>query len=229
MKKIWFIIALLISALIVCPSYAGRADIFGWDGTGYEEINIDASTRALNTILYAHHEIHGGSSFTTQYTVTTAASAGDEMGIYMLTPATKEIHMVVEFSSSLAAVYSICEGVTLAANTGTGGVAIYNRDRNSTKTSGLQDNATARATNKVTTLTEGQFGGDGTWACGTTLRTAPLEAGAGPKPAGGSARGAQEYILKKSTAYVFVIATTPATAAVHHILLDWYEHTRKDN
>ena len=217
---------LVVSSAIAAEPVA--AYLYGHNGTRDRQLTIDASTRALNTIAYEHHEIHSGSSYTAQYDFTTAASAGDEMGIYMLTPATKEIHLVAEYSSSLAAIFTICEGVTLAANTGTDGVAIYNRNRNSTKTSEIQDNATTRAANKITTLTEAEFDGDATWACGTALRVVPVVAGAGPKPAGGSGRGSQEYILKHSTAYVFVLETVPATASAQSILLDWYEHTPKD-
>jgi hypothetical protein len=224
------ILALILLFLLTAtpPAFAQRADIYGWDGSGSRAIRIDASTESLQTIEYGHHEIHSGSSYTTEYTLTTAASAGDENGVYILTPATKEIHMVAEYASQLAATFTICEGVTLAANTGTGGVAIYNRNRNSANTSQIQDNATSRAANKITTLTEAQLGGDGTWACGTALRVVPVVAGAGPKPAGGSGRGSQEYILKNSTAYVFMLTNTPSTASDQNILLDWYEHTPKN-
>ena len=194
-------------------------------------MRLDSSTHALEIIDYAHHEIHGGSSFTAHYTITTAATSGHRSGLYIKTPSTasgKKIHLIVEFSASTAADFSICEAPTIAANTGSHAVAIYNRKRDSTKTATVTDNATSPAANKVTTLSEAQIAGDGTWATGTIIRTAPLTAGAGPKPAGGSSRGSQEYILKAATAYVFLITNTAASANAHHILIDWYEHTDKD-
>jgi len=134
--------------------------------------------------------------------------------------------MVVEFSSSFASFYSICEGVTIDLNEGTNGVAIYNRDRNSTKTSTAKDNATAHAANKVTTFTEAEIAA-ANFTAGTIIRTAPLVVGGGPKPAGGSGRGSQEYILKRNTPYVFLLTNVGNNANVHYILLDWYEHTPK--
>ena len=133
--------------------------------------------------------------------------------------------MVVSFSASTAANFLICEAPTIAANTGTAHAqTIYNRDRNSSNASVCFDNATAPAVNKFTTLAEAAIAGDGTWATGAVIRTEPLVAGAGPKPAGGSGRDAQEYLLLDNTAYVFFITNTVALANTHHILLDWYEH-----
>jgi len=191
-------------------------------------VGLDAVTHGILTVEYAHHQIHEGKSFSAYYSVTTAATNGHRSGLYLKTPATPNCHLVVEFSASAAANFSICEAPTIAANTGTHGVVIYNRRRSSANTSGVTDNATSPADNKVTTLTEAQIAGDGTWATGTVIRTAPLQVGTGPFPAGGSDRGSQEYILKPSTAYVFLITNTTASANTHHILIDWYEHTDKD-
>lgn len=191
----------------------------------YQTPRLDKSTHALETIEYEHHEIHSGSSFTAYYTITTAATNGHRSGLYIMTPIAKEIHAIISFSASVAANFSLCEAPTIAADTGTDAVVIYNRNRNSSKSSLIKDNAAARAANRYTTLTEAQIAGDGTWATGTVIRTEPLIAGGGPKPAGGESRGEQEYILKHDTAYVFLITNTVATANTHHILLDWYEHT----
>ena len=191
-------------------------------------VRIDASTHGLIAVDYAHHEIHGGKAFTAYYTITTAATSGHRSGIYILTPATPGIHMVVEMSASHAADGSMHQAPTIAADIGTHGVAIFNRKLESTTASTVQDNASPRVANKVTTLTEAEIAGDGTWATGTIIRSVPLNSGGGPRPLGGSARGSQEYILKPSTAYVFLLTNTAASANTHHILIDWYEHTAKD-
>jgi hypothetical protein len=187
----------------------------------------DGITNSITIIDYGHHEIHGGSSFTAYYSVTTAATNGHRTGLFIKTPAAggKLCHLIVSFASSTAADASICEAPTIAANTGTHGVAIYNRYRDSATASGVYDNATVAAVNKFTTLTEAQIAGDGTWAVGTVIRSAPLAIGTGPKPAGGDGRDAQEYILKANTKYVFLLTNTAASANTHHILIDWYEHT----
>ena len=194
-----------------------------------QDLRVDAITHTLQTIEYAHHEIHGGSSFTAYYTRTTAATSGHRSGLYIQTPAAggKLLHIVAQFSASTAANYSICEAPTIAANVGTHGGVIYNRYRDHAGTSGCFDNATVAAVNKFTTLTEAQIAADGTWAVGTLLRTAPLTVGSGPKPAGGAGRDSQEYILKAATQYVFLITNTSADANAHHILIDWYEHANK--
>ena len=191
-------------------------------------IRLDDSTHALHTIDYPHHEIHSGSSYTAQYSITTAATSGHRSGIYIKTPAVKEIHLVVSFSATHAADASIQQAPTIAANIGTHAVQIINRNLGSSKTSQLTDNATVPAANKITTLSEAQIAGDGTWALGTVVRDVPLTTGTGPKPLGGNARSSQEYILKPSTAYVFLLTNTAASANTHHILIDWYEHTARD-
>jgi len=190
---------------------------------------IDTITASKISIDYAHHEIHDGDSFTANYSRTTAATAGHRTGLYIKTPAAggKLLHLIAQFSSSVAAQYSICETPTLTANVGTHANVIYNRYRDNVKTSGCFDNAAAPAVNKFTTLTEVQIAGDVGYAIGTVIRTAPLVAGSSPKPAGGSSRDSQEYILKANTAYIFLITNLTADANNHEILIDWYEHTNK--
>lgn len=190
----------------------------------YHTPRLDESTRAMLTIDGPHHEIHDCCSFTAYYTITTAATDAHRSGLYLKTGPLIEIHAVISFSASTAGAYSLCEAPTIASNIGTHAVAIYNRDRNSASASTCFDNAATPAVNKYTTLTEAEIAGDVTWATGTIIRTEPLEVGAGPKPAGGAGRDSQEYILKKDTAYVFLITNTVALANTHHILVDWYEH-----
>jgi len=195
-------------------------------GTTYRNVTLDDLTSALPTLDFPHHEIHEGDSFSCYYTRVTASTNGHRSGLYIKTPiAPAGCHMVAQFSASTAATYSICEAPTIAANIGTHANVIYNRYRDSTNTSGCFSNATIPVVNNFTTLTEVQIAADGTWATGTVIRSAPLSAGTGPKPAGGSTRESQEYILKANTAYVFLLTNTSADANTHHILVDWYEHT----
>ena len=190
---------------------------------------IDSMTHAAITITYGHHEVHAGSSFTANYSRVTAATNGVRSGLYIKTPAAggKLCHLIVSVSAATAATFSMLEAPTIAANTGSHGLVIYNRYRDSTTASGCFDNATAPVVNKFTTLTEAQIFGDGTWATGTVLRTEPLTLGSGPKPIGGDTRATEEYILKANTKYVFLLTNTAASANTHTILIDWYEHTNK--
>jgi hypothetical protein len=188
----------------------------------YEPIVIDDDSHALLGITAAHFKIHAGLSFTTSYSVTTDATDGHRSAIYIKTPVGKEFHMVASFSAGTAADLSIGEAPTIASNVGTHGVPIFNRNRKSLTESGCFDNATAPLINTVTTLTEAQIAGDGTFDIGLVLRNEPLTAGDGPKPAGGSTRGSQEYILLEDTAYIFMLQNTTAAANAHHIDLDYY-------
>ena len=189
------------------------------------ENSVDGITNALKVIDHQHHEIHSGDSFTAYYSRVTANGNGLRSGIYIKTPAApKYIHMVVSFSCSTAASYSICEAPTIASNVGSHGNTIYNRLRDSTNPSGVFDNATVPAVGKYTTLTEAQIAADGTFNAGTVIRSEPLVAGSGPKPAGGNSRGEQEYILKANTKYIFLLTNTTEDANIHHILIDWYSH-----
>ena len=148
-------------------------------------IEVSSVASTVETIDYAHQEIHEGNSFTAYFTRTTAATNAHRSGIYIKTPNTaKLIHMVVQFSGSTACSYSICEAPTIAANIGTHTDVIYNRYRDSIVASGCFNNATVPAAGYITTLNETQIAADGTWATGTVIRTAPLTVGSGPKPAG---------------------------------------------
>ena len=60
-------------------------NIHGWDGSGYAPINIDKSTRAQTNIDYAHHEIHGGSSFMI-HSVLSGVASGTIGNVLFITP-----------------------------------------------------------------------------------------------------------------------------------------------
>jgi hypothetical protein len=201
--------------------------------TGEEvAVEIDPITRGTHVIESDHHQAHEGYSFTAYYTATTAATDGHRSGLYLKTPPAEPdhvggsnlVHAIISFASSAAANLSICESPTIAANVGTHTPLIINRYRGSSKISGCYNNATVPARGYYTTLTQAQIAADGTWATGTILRTEPLRVGDSPKPAGGSSRGSQEYILKANTAYVFLLTNTAASANTHFIEVDWYEH-----
>ncbi len=193
----------------------------------YQVPGIDEITHILEVISDVHHEIHEGKSFSAHYAITTAATNGHRSGIYIKTPIAPQIHIVFAASASTAADFSINEAPTIAANTGTHTGVIFNRFRDSDNVSTCKNNATTPVAGVMTTLTEAQIAGDGTWTVGTVLWTAPLSVGTGPKAAGGVSRGVQEYILKASTAYVLLVTNTAASANNHGLELDWYEHASK--
>jgi len=171
-----------------------------------DEYNFDKSTNALVTISYEHHEVHSGSFFST-YEETSDIGAetapADAIQIIFTTPADDEVHMVIHAMCTAAAVYTFTEAWTGGAG---GGVTLtpYNRDRNSSKRSGMtsmQDSNTAVVTG------------------GTVLETQTLTTG---KFDAGEMRASQEWILKKSTKYAVGLYLNGAGVA--EIALNWYEH-----
>ena len=186
---------------------------------------IDGLTNALRTIDYAHHEIHSGSSFAAHFDNTTTSDDDHRSVIAFTTPAgTKLCHLVMSASASSAAEAFIIEApATIDLDEGTEATVI-NRYRDSTKESivlSLEDPAVA---NTVTTFTEAQIAG-ASLTGGTQIEYAVIAAGSGPKALGGVARGSQEWILAAETTYLFIVQNVGASANIHHIALDWYEHT----
>ena len=176
----------------------------------FAHIKIDDSTYAITTISYEHHEVHAGSYFEAS---DTTANIGDEttpadaIQLTFLTPATKEIHMVIHAKCTAAAVYTFTEAYTGAGTNGDS-VTAYNRNRilHDHKPSGM--------------VIEKQA--DAVVTGGTVLESYTITDG---KFDGGETRASQEWILKKSTAYA--VAVYLAAAGVASIQLSWYEHTNK--
>jgi hypothetical protein len=191
-------------------------------------MGLDDSTAALMTLDYAHHEIHGGSSFHVGYSVTTANSDDDVTAIMFKTPnTTKWIHLTATFTCSAAAEAIINEAPTLAdAGDGTDKV-VLNRNRNSAVTSTVASLEDTPTVGSVTTMNEAEWTAVGVSA-GTELEHAFLAGGDGPFAVGGVSRGSQEWMLKQNTIYVFYLQNTGASANAHSISLDWYEHTDKN-
>lgn len=226
MKKI--LVLVLFFLLLALPAQADRADVFGWDGTGSRAIRIDASTESLQTIPYEHHEIHSGSSFHADYSETTASSDDDVTGILLETPGTtKYAHMVITVSCSDPCEAILNEAPTLADSGDGTDLAVYNRNRNSAKTSTLQSLEDTATVGSVTSYDETEWGNIGI-SSGAELEHVFMAGGSGPKAVGGVSRGSQEWVLKASTIYAIYLQNTGANANTHFISIDWYEHTDKN-
>jgi len=181
------------------------------DGT-FQVPQMDAMTRALTTISYAHHEIHGGSGFSlAQSTAEDALDIAAPLTVWIITPnTTKWAHMTWELSVATMALFEIFEDNGNAAHFdisgGSAGSAL-NANRNSTKSSGL------------------------TLATGVTITAATADVLiystylGGFKQAGTSSKR-HEVILKQNTEYLFKL-TSIADNNEGSLVLDWYEHTNK--
>jgi hypothetical protein len=189
-----------------------------------QEVTIDNSTHAMTTVDYAHHEIHSGDMFTCHFSQTAPTNAGEMTIIAFTTPnTTKYLHCFAIASSTAASTFSIYEVSDLDLDEGTD-LAIYNHNRNSSKTSGVLTLETVAETGEATSFTVAQ-------AAGATLSTAIplyqrfLGAAAAGSDTGGETRSDNEYVLKANTQYAFVVASTTADDNTHNIMLHFYEHT----
>jgi hypothetical protein len=189
-------------------------------------VQVDPSTHALMTIGHSHVEIHEGGSFTAHITNTTANSDDDRTLIGFYTPdTTKWLHIVFNVAVSAQAEIFLIEGPTIDLDEGTQ-IFAYNRNRNSSNTSGILSLETTPQAGKLTWMLEAEVAAANLTG-GWQLEHRHL--GAGKAAAiGGDSRGTEEWMLKQNTLYVFYVQNEGANANRHHINLDWYEHTDKN-
>jgi hypothetical protein len=168
-------------------------------------LRADSATNSLQTIDYAHHEIHGGSHFyVADYT---DLGSGSTYNIVIATPnTTKWAHLVFEFNHELETTIVITEGISTDAD----GTAIteVNNDRNSATT----------ATTVFTHTPTNPTGGTVIWQ---------QRLGSGRKEGGGS-RNDNEIILKQNTKYLVAFTNNSGSASsLTNWWFEWYEHTNK--
>ena len=172
-------------------------------------IRADASTHAIETIDYAHHEIHSGSSFTVCDTVACDTTTVKWM---IQTPnTTKYAHLVFGLSCTGEATFKVTGDADRTAGTG---LTVQNRRRVGTPA--------------VATVTVSRTPTGGTTDGAAILFSKRLGiTGAGSKSIeGSSTREMNEWILKPNTKYVVAITTYAASYVT--MQLDWYEHTDKN-
>jgi hypothetical protein len=171
----------------------------------------DTKTGALTTIDYAHHEIHGGSSFTYHDVIASLADTVVQDYWFITPDTTKYAHIGHSVESVGPITLEIFEGAdrTNAKTEQT----CYNRDRNSATV-----NTTKIYKNNAT----------GTGAGGTTdgVRLIWWKGGVtNNKTQNGTDVGTtHEKILKRNTKYIFRI-TSGMAANLISVSFDWYEHT----
>jgi hypothetical protein len=176
---------------------------------------LDSATGAANSIDYAHHEIHSGSSYAV-HTAATLASAATITVAFKTADSAAWPHMIVSARSSGESNLKLYEGGTWTTSSGSA-LTCHNRNRNSSNTSGILGDSTGTFTAGV--MVKGPTGvnvGAATLFCEQHL-------GSG-RNVGGEARGVSEWILKANTNYVFVFKSE-ANSNDCQIHLDWYEHT----
>ncbi len=176
---------------------------------GWRKLRADIITHALQTIDYAHHEIHAGSHFYIEGYATLAEDA--VLRVKLVTPDTNKLaHFQWAISSS-----GICETTLHEAPSGgmTGGNAVtpLNNNRNSSTTSGIViTSGVAAATVAGTQISNAKWGA----------------AGFKSTIGGGTARD-DEIVLKKNTIYLRTF-TSRAADNIVQFKASWYEHTNRE-
>ena len=191
-----------------------------WYSTG---LPLDSNSRAVEFIDYAHHEIHGGSTFRAQHNIDAIEATGDggELVIAFFVPdQTKEPHMIWEFVHQGSMTMKVLEGVTLTLGNGTD-VSCKNSNRNSTNTSVLQGVGTGALASGYVTVGDND---DAIYAGGSTIS---LKRNYVSKNEGSSGARRAEVVLKTNTYYAFTLANNETSTQGGQVRLEWYEHEDK--
>jgi len=168
---------------------------------------FDKATYALNTVDYAHHEIHSGSSFVAHH-IQEVANAGT-INVTIKTPnTTKWAHMLWIIGTELESELRFYEGSTI---TGGGTITPKNRNRNSSAVS----TCVVMGTPTVGTV-------------GSLLFADHLGGGSASARFGGENRADNEWVLKQNTTYTVQLVNMTGSNNQMSVALDWYEHTDKE-
>lgn len=173
--------------------------------TTFQTPRIDTATHSLQTIDYAHHEVHAGSSF--YYHDVIALGNGATQYYLITTPNTTAwAHFGCEIIYGDAA--GITEIFEAGDRVGTTAQTVFNRDRNS---------LTAATVTVHKDISAGT--GDGTKIFYKRVGTGKTD--------GGAIGTAEERILKQNTKYLLKLTNTSTGTNNTTVILRWYEHTNK--
>lgn len=179
-------------------------------GDGSLSNGIDGVSGHQTAIDSAHAHIHEGEGYTTEHNA--AGASGTKATITFTTPSgSKLIHLITHARSNVEAFYTLGEGPTITADTGTN-KAPTARNRSNIVASIVIGTRTATANNITFGATVSDFG--------TILEQ--LHFGLGK--IGGEDRADDEWILKPSTTYALEIESQANSSEIF-IEADWYEHT----
>jgi len=169
-----------------------------------QPIRLDRGTNTLQTIDYAHHEIHAGSHFFYTDSVELASAATQ---VYLITTpnTTKWPHLLFFFDGSAITQWQFYEG---ADRNGTTAQTVYNNDRNS-------------LTAATTTVHKDVSGGT---TDGSLIYQYKSGAAQGQARSGSDVGNSEEIILKQNTKYLLRV-TSGTAANLTNVRLEWYEHT----
>jgi hypothetical protein len=172
---------------------------------------IDKVSHAINTIDYAHHEIHSGGAYRGGFAGNITTEATKDVSI--LTPSNgKQCHMLIAVETSNACDAWFYELTEITSN----GTSITPRNANRT----IPDESSVQA-----------FFTDGTIVTTNAIILGHRHIGALGKKAsdaiGGGGAVRAEWVLKENTWYTFRVTDTSQTTQAVFMSMDWYEHTPK--
>ncbi len=200
------------------PIIVGR---WGSSAGEADEVRIDGSTNSLQTVDYAHHEIHGGSGW--DITDTATLPAADVLDVRLTTAAgLKYAHMTLEYHSEDETEWWWYENVTMTTAHGAGGDVVDLTPRNHRRPSG--DAGTIITTSYIVNTSIANANSD--TGIGSAIALAHGQQGAGRNDAA-SGGSREEWIMKPSEDYSLRFFDVGGSAGYIAFHLDWYEHTDK--
>ncbi len=205
-------------------------DRYFYNGTSWLQMqpsSTDNNTYAIMTVGYEHHRIHDGNSYTVQYQGEVTNLNEKTVVAFKTSNTTKWMHMVALATSNDSTSFMIAEVTSIDPCEGTDAVA-YNRNRNSTNTSGVLSLWGDPNIGYVTTFDETAAANANITTTTTIYHEDIGETGNPQTASGGGTRGLHEFILKQNTEYAFILNAENANTQIHNIILNWYEHTSKE-
>jgi len=210
--------AIVILLFLAIPTFARVTRPTATNGTNDVRIEADASTGALLTIEYSHHEIHDGRHFFIDGYQFLTDSGDTLLFLFNVNDTTRWPHLIFDFDLNGAASVKMYEDALsslLPLDTLTTRLTPYNNNRNSSNTS---------AHDVFWGQTLNDFIDDD--SLGTVIWSDSTDTGGGnpnnPNPSHSAGRE-NEIVLKQNTSYLWEIVTKEADVLVR-FKSNWYEH-----
>jgi len=200
------------------PKTTDNAEVYGYNGTNWQPVRLDLTTRTVSTTSYPHSEIHGGSGWDLTDVVTIPADDVYDIQITTADVSPKHAHLTIDFYSEQAIEWWLWENVAI----GLAGSGLT--QRNHRRPSGDAGSILAIAG----IANESIANANTDTAIGSATQVAHGKVGSGEKKtkSGGGGDSREEWILKPDEDYSlrFFNLGTEGYVSYH---LDWYEHTDK--
>ena len=165
-------------------------------------------TGALTAILYAHHEIHSGSTFLCSYKSPDASPIADNGTIaFVVTTRAKYAHVIFQAACGGDMEAEFYEGTTVTAGTGAAMVE-HNKNRGSTKT------PTVGVRRDMTVV-----------GAGTLLENEFIPGGIKNQAVGGASTSRAEWVLAPNTVYMARVTNRAGNAQPMSLAMEWYEES----